>query len=102
MQRFRDGYKNSPLAIPTYWEDPENHHKIYWQPTQYWLGFMETINNYTDGNGKPRVAESEVEAQICQQLPPWACQGDSDAPAFPTSPHTAKLSSPGGCCGRRS
>jgi hypothetical protein len=101
MPRFKDGYKTSPLAIPTYWEDPANHHKIYWQPTQYWLGFMETINAYTDGNGKERVAESEVEAQICTQLPPWVCDGEG-ARSFPESPHSAKLSSLGGCCGRRS
>lgn len=101
MQRFRDGLKTSPPALPVFWQDPENSHKIYWDTQrEYWLGFMKRINDYTDGNGKSRVAESEVEAQICQQFPKWACDGDPENP-FPAALGPTPKGGGCGACGRR-
>lgn len=96
--QFKPGLKDSPPVLPVFWTDPENQFKIHWNmATEHWLNFMQKINDYSDGNGKSRPAESAVEDQICQQLPKWACNGETDfsfPPAIGASPRT------GGCCGR--
>ncbi len=94
MARLKD--KNSPPALPVFWMDASNGHRIWWDTArEYWLSFMQRINDYTDGNGKPRVPESDVENQVCAQFPGWACDGPVDT-SFPAiAAHKS-----GGCCGR--
>jgi hypothetical protein len=97
--QFNPGLKDSPPVLPVFWTDPDNGFKIHWHmATEHWTNFMAKINAYTDGNGKDRVAESEVENQICQQLPKWACNGETNF-AFP--PASVTTSGRQGCCGRR-
>jgi len=91
--------KNNMLAVPLFWLDTSNGHKIWWDTArEYWLTFMQKINDYTDGNGKPRVAESEVENQICAQLPAWQCNGEVQNPFPPQAVVVGRTG--GGCCGR--
>jgi len=96
MARIKD--RNNVPALPTYWQDPSNGHKVHWDTARVpFLGFMQAINAYCDGNGKGRPSEAEVEDQICAQFPGWACDG-------PISPQThERMVSSGGCtsCGRR-
>lgn len=99
MLQFKPGLKDSPPVLPVSWTDSSNNFKIYWNmATEHWTNFMQKINDYCDGNGKGRPPESEVENQICAQLPRWACLGENEEPSFPASIGTAPRS--GGCCGR--
>jgi len=99
MLSLKNETKTSPPVVPVYWFDETKKHKIYWDTQrEYWLGFMQRINEYCDGNGIGRPPESAVEDQICQQFPQWACTGDrpQNVPAGVTYQRS-------GCsaCGRR-
>ncbi len=92
--------KNHVPALPVFWLDTENGHKVFWDTVrEHWTAFLTKINAYCDGNGKGRPPESEVENQVCAQFPKWACSGTFEP--FPQGAHTAQASSTGGCCGRR-
>lgn len=93
--------KNNVPALPVFWTDPTNGHKVYWDTVrEHWLTFLQKINDYCDGNNKGRPPESEVENQVCAQFPKWACSGPVEQ--FPPGAQNAAASSSGGCCGRRS
>jgi len=96
MAKIKD--RNNVPALPVQWTDSTNGHKVWWDTARVpFLGFMQKINDYCDGNGKGRPSEAEVEDQVCAQFPGWACDGPVTQQTYD------RMVSHGGCtsCGRR-
>lgn len=104
MKRIKN-VNHVPVA-PKHWKDPINGFKMNWNSaTVPFLTFLGQIEQYWAANhpGDPMPSREQIENELCQQMPAWACVGQGYHHPVSENARASSGGRSGGCrsCGKR-